>query len=66
MQVEYISIPVNEDSEHLTKSFNGKWPVLELEDGTTHISEALSIARHLSENKLGFYGPDASQKARIN
>jgi len=33
MQVEIETITVNDKSEHISKSFNGKWPVLELEDG---------------------------------
>ena len=40
--------------------------MLELEDGKTCISEPLSIARVLSNNKLGFYGPDASTRAQTD
>jgi glutathione S-transferase len=49
----------------LSKSFNGKWPVLELQDGTC-VSESLAIAKFFSDNKLNFYGPNASHKAQIN
>jgi glutathione S-transferase len=68
MQVEYLSIPVvnNEKSQEvLNKTFNGKWPVLELQDGTC-VSESLAIAKFFSDNKLNFYGPSASSKAQIN
>eukprot|EP00356_Strombidium_inclinatum_P007204 CAMPEP_0170483708 /NCGR_PEP_ID=MMETSP0208-20121228/3332_1 /TAXON_ID=197538 /ORGANISM="Strombidium inclinatum, Strain S3" /LENGTH=64 /DNA_ID=CAMNT_0010756845 /DNA_START=338 /DNA_END=532 /DNA_ORIENTATION=+ len=34
-----------------------KFPVVELDDGVTHLTEALSIAKHVSKGKYpGFYG----------
>lgn len=66
MEVEYLSIPVdeNKDKAIMDKSLTGKFPMLELQDGKTHICESLSIARYLSQDKYGFYGPDAADKAR--
>ena len=60
LSVEVLRVPVAEiDSEEiLENSHNGKLPLLLLEDGTTYISEPLSIARWFSNNKQGFYGPD--------
>jgi len=68
MQVEYLSVPVEEkDAEDLSeKTAAGKFPMLEFEDGFTCISEPLSIARVFSNNKLGFYGPSVADKARID
>ena len=68
MQVEYLSVPVVDDEKNkdvLSKTFNGKWPVLELQDGAC-ISETLAIAKFFSDNKLNFYGPNQSHKAQIN
>jgi len=64
MQVDYLSVQATEKDED--KSFTGSFPVLELDDGETRLSESLSIARYLSQDKLGFYGPDKSQKALID
>lgn len=60
LSVEVLRVPVEEkDSEDiLENSHNGRLPLLLLEDGTTYISEPLSIARWFSNNKQGFYGPD--------
>ena len=64
MQVEYLSVAATENDE--SKSLTGSFPVLELDDGETRLSESLSIARYLSQDKLGFYGPDRAQKAMID
>jgi len=68
MQVEYLSVAVSdkEMSDIASKSLSGRFPMLELEDGQTCISEPLSIARVLSNNKLGFYGPSIAERARID
>ena len=60
MQIDYTSQSVPADHpQTLQKSISGKMPVLELEDGMTCITEPISIAKHFSHDKLGFYGPDA-------
>ena len=43
-----------------------RYPILELEDGSTFISEALSIAKYLSYDKHDFYGPKIVDKAQID
>ena len=59
MEVEYLSVTVSDkDTTLLNKSLTGNFPVLELTDEKTCICEPLSIARYLSNGKLGFYGPD--------
>lgn len=40
--------------------------MLQLQDGKTCISESLSIAKFLSNNKYGFYGPDLMERAQID
>ena len=67
MEVEYLSVIVDKtkDTEIVQKSLTGKFPILELPDKTC-LSEGLSIARYLSADKYGFYGPDSSQKAQID
>ena len=64
MQVEYLSVQATEKDEDL--SLTGSFPVLELDDGQTRLSESLSIARYLSQDKLGFYGPDKASKAQVD
>ena len=67
MSTEYLVVKV-EDSDTTTqlRSVTGKFPMLQLEDGETCISEPLSIARVLSNNKFGFYGPDIAQRAQAD
>ena len=43
-----------------------RFPVLELADGQTHITEVLSISKFWSQDKCGFYGPDVVQKAKVD
>ena len=67
MEVEYLSVAVDQqkDTHIMQKSLTGKFPLLELPDKTC-LSEPLTIARFLSADKYGFYGPDASQKALVD
>ena len=67
MEVEYLSVEVDKtkDAEIIQKSLTGKFPMLELPDKTC-ICEGLTIARYLSSDKYGFYGPDSTQKAKID
>ena len=44
----------------------GKFPVLQLSDGQTCISESLSIAKFFANNKHGFYGPDETERVQID
>ena len=67
MQVEYLSVPITDKDEAIiARSFTGRFPLLEFEDGVTCISEPISIARVFSNNKLGFYGPDPAQRAQVD
>jgi len=74
MEVEYLSVSLDANDkkdkatiESLTnKSLTGKFPMLELSDGKTYISEPLSIARFLASDKYGFYGPDGIEKAKTD
>lgn len=74
MEVEYLQVILDENDKKdkatieslKSKSLTGKFPMLELSDGKTYISEPLSIARFLSSDKYGFYGPDAIEKAKTD
>ena len=63
MQFETMSVKATEKDEE--RSLTGKFPMLELHDGTT-LSEPISICRFFANNKLGFYGPDATQRAKVD
>ncbi len=74
MEVEYLTVVLDpadkKDNERIaqlrTKTPLGKFPVLELDDGKTFVSESLSIAKYWSNNKYGFYGPDESNKTQVD
>ena len=74
MEVEYLQVilDVNDKKDKATieslqnKSLTGRFPMLELSDGKTYISEPLSIARFLATDKYGFYGPDIIEKAKTD
>jgi len=67
MQTDFLTTVVEEtDTDTLSKGLTGTLPLLQLQDGTTTISNPISISRVLSNNKLGFYGPEISDKARID
>ena len=55
MQTEYLSEKMIDDAD----KGEGKPPLLRMSDGKTILFEPLAIAQVLSENKLGFYGPDS-------
>lgn len=50
----------------MPKSFTGKLPFIELEDGKTCLTEPLSIAKFFSSNKYNFYGPDEIERAQVD
>ena len=54
MQTEYLSEKMIDADKG-----EGKPPLLRMSDGETILFEPLAIAQVLSENKLGFYGPDS-------
>lgn len=56
----------SKDVDIVSKSIAGSFPILQLEDGETCLSESLSIARYLSNGKYGFYGPEILQKAKVD
>ena len=59
MSVELLVVPCTEkEADILENSHTGRYPLLELEDGKTFLSEPLSIAKWFSNNKLNFYGPN--------
>ena len=68
MAVEYEEVLVDKekDTKNFKKSFNGKFPVLELQDGKTCLCEPLSIAKFLASDKYEFYGPDPIKKAQVD
>ena len=74
MEVEYLTVKLNpsdkKDNETIEslklKTPRGKFPVLQLADGSTCISESLSIAKFLANNRYGFYGPDEAERAQID
>ena len=68
MSVEYkvVKVDKEKDTKLFNKSFNGKFPILELHDGKTYLCEPLSIAKYLSNNKHGFYGPGQSEKVLVD
>ena len=67
MEVELQQIPldIEKDQNIISKSLTGKFPMLELEDGNTYISESLSITRYLSNGKHDFYGPSIQNKVKV-
>ena len=74
MEVDYLSIKLDpadkKDAEVIDRlkmrTPLGRFPVLQLSDGQTCISESLSIAKFLANNKHGFYGPDEVERAQID
>jgi glutathione S-transferase len=52
--------------KNMPKSFSGKLPFIELEDGKTCLTEPLSIAKFFSSNKYNFYGPDEIERAQVD
>lgn len=77
MEVDFLTVtldPVGDkkDAEFIEKlklktvSGRFRFPVLELEDGETFISEALSISKFWSQDQGGFYGPGSVSKAKVD
>ena len=72
MATEYLAEmvdPKGKDFEETIKrkSMNGVFPVLQLADERqTCLCEPLSIAKYLSADKYGFYGPNVADKALID
>jgi glutathione S-transferase len=77
MEIEYLPVQVdpvgNKKDAELIEQLKAKcpmgrfrFPVLELEDGQTLISEALSISKFWSYDKCGFYGPSPVDRAKID
>lgn len=67
MQADYVTVAVSDkDTQTVQRSLTGRFPMLELADRETTLSEPLSIARYFANNKLGFYGPDPVQRAKID
>ena len=74
MEVEYLQVILDENDKKdkatieslKSKSLTGKFPMLELSDGKTYISEPITIARFLATDRYGFYGPDAIEKAKTD
>ena len=65
MSVEYHTVVIDEqkDSKLMKKSFTGKFPVLELQDGKTCLSEPLTIAKYLARDNHSFYGTNICNQA---
>ncbi|SDJ54234.1 glutathione S-transferase family protein [Microbulbifer yueqingensis] len=68
--VEFVPVDIargeNRTDDYRRKDFNGKVPVLELDDGTT-IAESVAIKRYLEElyPEQPLFGRDAKERARV-
>ena len=74
MEVDYLTIKLDPTNKKDVETMNnlklktplGKFPVLQLQDGNTCISESLSIGKFLANNLYGFYGPDPVERAQVD